>query len=194
MASVGMRNELRSPDNKPELKSRSYKWPDWYTHMKSCAEGIHAANPNLLVFFSGLGFDTDLSPIPTGANLGDGRKFRKSDFPKDKTVLELHNYQNKVNDCNQIKSGLLRGGWNALGSKNTSIVNVLPVVMTEFGFFQDAKTADSVHAKCLKDFLISNRAGWTVWVLSGSYYLRQGKQDSDETWGKIPLRFTTVFD
>jgi hypothetical protein len=159
--------------------------------MKSCAEGIHAANPKLLIFFSGLGFDTDLSPIPTGANLGDGKTFRKSDFPKDKIVLELHNYQNTIKDCGSMKNGLIKGGWNALDSKNPSIVNVMPVVMTEFGFLQDLKTAESVHGTCLKDFLISNRAGWTVWVLAGSYYFRQSKQDFDETWGKNLISCST---
>jgi hypothetical protein len=152
--------------------------------MKSTAEGVSSINPNLLIFLSGLGFDTDLSPIPTGADFGNGKKFRTTDFAKNKVVLELHNYQNKVNDCNNIRNGMIKGGWNALGTKGSSVVNILPVVMTEFGFQQDEKTASSVHSTCLKDFLIDQRAGWMYWVLSGSYYLRQGKQDLDETWGK----------
>jgi hypothetical protein len=131
-----------------------------------------------------LGFDTDLSPIPTGADFGNGKSFRIADFAKNKVVLELHNYQNKVTNCDSIKSGMLRGGWNALNTSGSSIANIMPVVMTEFGFSQDEKSASSVYATCLKDFLVTQRAGWTYWVLSGSYYLRQGKQDLDETWGE----------
>jgi hypothetical protein len=183
IASVGLRNELRSPDNNATLKSQSYKWSDWYDLVKSTASGVSSVNPNLLIFLSGLGFDTDLSPIPIGGDLGNGKKFRTTDFQKNKVVLELHNYQNKADNCDNMKNGMLKGGWNALRTGG-SIVNTLPVVMTEFGFLQDEKTASTVYATCLKDFLIAQHAGWHYWVLAGSYYLRQGKQDSDEQWGK----------
>jgi hypothetical protein len=184
---VGLRNELRSPDNNPTLKSKAYKWSDWYDFVKSCAAGISSANPQLLIFLSGLGFDTDLSPIPTGGDLGNGKIFRKTDFAKDKVVLELHNYQNKVNDCSSIRGGMIKGGWNALNASNPTVKNVFPVVMTEFGFEQDSKTAATVYATCLKDFFIANQAGWMYWVLAGSYYNRQNKHDSDEKWGEFRL-------
>ncbi|KAF2436212.1 cellulase family protein [Tothia fuscella] len=185
MASVGLRNELRSPDNNAALKSKSYNWSDWYDLVKSCAEGVSAANPNLLVFLSGLGFDTDLGPIPTGGDLGGGKVYRKSDFAKDKVVLELHNYQNREGDCSKIKGGMVRNGWNALNSNNPAVKNVFPVVMTEFGFEQDPKAAATVYATCLKDFFVSNRAGWMYWVFAGSYYNRQNNHDSDEKWGML---------
>jgi hypothetical protein len=152
--------------------------------MKSCSEGINAANPKVLIFLSGLGYDTDLSPITTGGDLGNRTVFRKSDFPKDKIVLELHNYQNKNTNCGSITSGMMRGGWNAMETNNASVVNVMPVVMTEFGFSQDTTSAASVYATCLKDFFIKKKAGWIVWVIAGSYLIRSGKQDSDEAWGK----------
>jgi len=178
-----LRNELRSPDNKPDLKSKSYNWADWYTHMKSCAEGIHAANPNVVIFLSGLGFDTDLSPITTGKPLGGGKTFKLVDFPKNKTALELHNYS-KSTKCSDIKGGMERGGWNAISSNNPSVVNVMPVVMTEFGFKQESNDYKGVYATCLKDYFVQHKAGWMYWVAAGSYYLRQGKQDMDETWGE----------
>jgi hypothetical protein len=181
-ASVGLRNELRSPDNKPDLKSKSYNWADWYTHMKSCADGVHEANPNLIIFLSGLGFDTDLAPIVTGKALGNGRSFRRADFPGNKTALELHNYS-KSTDCAAIKGGMERQGWNAMNSSDPAVVNVMPVVMTEFGFHQGNNDYRSVYATCLKDYFMTHKAGWMYWVLAGSYYLRSGKQDFDETWG-----------
>jgi len=182
LASIGMRNELRSPDNNASLKSSSYNWSTWYDNMAPCAKDIHAENPKVIVFFSGLGFDTDLSAVTAGKDLGKGKKFRKEDFVEGKIALELHNYQNNVKDCAAIKGGMLWNGWYAHNSSNPL---VLPVVMTEFGFLQNNQTAASVYATCLKDFFVKEKAGWMYWVLAGSYYNKQGKKDSDEAWGLL---------
>jgi hypothetical protein len=176
-----MRNELRSPDKNTSLKAASYNWSDWYTNVKSCAQRIQEMNPKAIVFFSGLGFDTDLSAVTAQKDLGNGKKFLKQDFLPGKIALELHNYQNTAKDCNAITSGMYRNGWNALNAANPL---VLPVVMTEFGFQQNSTTAKSVYAQCLKGFFEKEKAGWTYWVLAGSYYIRSGKKDLDETWGK----------
>ncbi|KAE9972155.1 hypothetical protein BLS_004157 [Venturia inaequalis] len=182
LASIGMRNELRSPDSNSSLKAKSYNWSDWYTNMKSCAQRIQQANPNVIVFFSGFNFDLDLSAVTAQKDLGGGKRFRKEDFLPGKIALELHNYQNSAKDCNAITGGLYRSGWNALNVKNPL---VLPVVMTEFGFQQNMATARSPYAQCLKGFFEKERAGWMYWALSGSYYIRSGKKDFDETWGEL---------
>ena len=189
---MGMRNELREPTDDPSLDASSYNWHDWYINMVAAANTIHVVNPDVLTFFSGLNFDTDLSPIPTGANLGGGLVFRKSDFAfENKLVLELHNYQNNATSCDSMKQSLIEGGFDALETRNSSIVNVLPMVLTEFGYAQDNTTYQDVYATCLKKYLPKVHVGWMVWVISGSYYIRQGVQDSDETWGKsIPRRST----
>ncbi|TID18793.1 glycoside hydrolase [Venturia nashicola] len=182
LASVGMRNELRRPDNNPSLKSASYNWKDWYTNMKSCAQRIQKANPNTIVFFSGLEFDTDLSAVTAQKDLDGAGKFRKEDFLPGKIALELHSYKNKAKDCKVNTSELKRNGWNALDKTNPL---VLPVVMTEFGFQQDMATAKTPYAQCLKEFVEKEKVGWTYWVLSGSYYIRAGKKDMDETWALL---------
>lgn len=99
-------------------------------------------------------------------------------------VLELHSYDSTTSSCDTLSSSLRSSGFNALDAKNSSIVNVLPVVMTEFGFEQDSTTYKDVYASCLREFLPSHHAGWMVWVISGSYYIRDGKQDDDEPWGE----------
>ncbi|KAF2395918.1 glycoside hydrolase family 5 protein [Trichodelitschia bisporula] len=180
LGSVGLRNELRAPDNNPQLKERSYKWGDWYTHMRAAAGEVHAANPSLIVFLSGFGFDTDLTAV-----VRDTKVLKKSDFLPNKIALELHNYQNNEKNCGNIRGGLYNHGWNALNESDKGVANVLPVVMSEFGFAQDMKTAGSVYATCLRDYLVQNKAGWMVWVLSGSYYIRSGKQEFDEAWGLL---------
>ncbi|RAL03296.1 cellulase family protein [Aspergillus ibericus CBS 121593] len=184
--SIGMRNELRSPDDDTTLADTSYNWDNWYTNMVENANQVHEVNSDLLLFFSGLDYDTTLSPIPTASNLGNSTYFKKSDFSfADKIVLELHNYDSSATSCSSLSSSLLTDGFDALETDDSSIVNVLPVVMTEFGYEQDDTTYTEVYASCLREWLPSEHAGWMIWVLSGSYYIRQGIQDYDETWGLL---------
>ena len=183
-----MRNELRSPDDDTTLADDSYNWDNWYTNMVENANQVHEVNSDLLLFFSGLNYDVTLSPIPTASNLGNDTYFKKSDFSfSDKIVLELHNYDSSATSCSSLSSSLLTDGFNALETDDSSIVNVLPVVMTEFGYEQDNTTYTEVYPSCLREWLPSVHAGWMIWVLSGSYYIRQGIQDYDETWGRFSL-------
>jgi hypothetical protein len=155
--------------------------------MRNITLDLHKINPMAITFLSGLGFDTDLSPIPVGKDLGGGLKFRKQDWPKDKVALELHRYDNSkspITDCAKFKQALLNSGWNAMQDGNRDIVNHMPVVMTEFGFDQNPQSAGTVYATCLKSFLVTQNAGWMYWVLAGSYYRRQGITDHDEKWGE----------
>jgi hypothetical protein len=61
----------------------------------------------------------------------------------------------------------------------------MPVVLTEFGFAQDQSTWQSVYASCIREWIPEQQAGWMVWTISGSYYIREGTQDSDDTWGEF---------
>jgi len=153
--------------------------------MVLAANTVNAANPNLLIFFAGLDSDITIYPIPTGSNLGDGVKFIKSDFAyADKLVLELHNYMSSTFSCDVLELYLYKSGFNALNADDSAVVNVMPVVMTEFGYAQDQSDVDSIYATCLKSYLPSQQAGWMVWTVAGSYYIRSGVQDSDETYGE----------
>ena len=153
--------------------------------MVSAANTVNAANPDILIFFSGMHFDTSLGPIPTGSDLGGGVKFNKTSFAyADKLVLELHSYQYTATSCNSLETYLYGLGFDALNSTDPKVVNVMPVVMTEFGYAQDASGVGSIYATCLKSYLPSQQAGWMVWVLAGSYYIRSGTQDYDETFGE----------
>ncbi|KAL4936952.1 hypothetical protein BDV06DRAFT_232903 [Aspergillus oleicola] len=182
--SIGLRNELREPE--VENEEYPYTFETWYTHMTEAADIVHSANPDILIFLSGLGFDVDLSPIPTGEDLGAGTTFDLNDFAyADKLVLELHNYANDATSCDSITSALWNGGFNALDTSDSSIVNVMPVVLTEFGFAQDNETWTGVYAECLRSWIPEQQAGWMVWTVSGGYYIREGVQDSDDTWGVL---------
>ncbi|CAK7203680.1 hypothetical protein SEUCBS139899_006423 [Sporothrix eucalyptigena] len=188
LVSMSLRNEPRSPDDKgaaATASKKTYNWQGWYKYVRQGTDAIHAANPDVLIFLSGLGYDTDLSAVTKGSALSPGSdKFALSDFSgySDKIVLELHNYQNSATSCSSLESGLTNAGFSAMtGASSLQI----PVVMTEFGFMMDTSTYKGVYASCLASFLPRIHAGWTIWVLSGSYYIRSGKQDFDETWGLL---------
>lgn len=156
---------------------------------RPAANGINAANPDPLIFLSGLNFDTTLAPITAGTDLGNGTRFRLCDFPyADKLVFELHDYQNSASSCSAITPGLYSGGYNAMDtSSNTTAANTAPVVLTEFGFAQDNSTYLLPYSQCIKSYLTQfpgGPGGWMQWVIAGSYYIREGTQDFEETWGE----------
>ncbi|KAF2824435.1 glycosyl hydrolase family 5 protein-like protein/cellulase, partial [Ophiobolus disseminans] len=181
MVSIGLRNEFRKPDKAGS--SLAYNWRTWYEQVIPAADLVNKANPNILIFLSGLDYDTKMTPIPGGDDLGGGKKFLLSDFKyKDKLVLELHNYQNSAGACGDIESGLWNNGFKATGAK---AVNVMPVLLTEFGFTQADNSYSKVYATCLKKLMPQWKSGWMVWALSGSYYIRSGTQDFEEAWGLL---------
>lgn len=153
--------------------------------MIPAAKAVYAANPNILIFFSGLNSDTNVSPLVSGRDLGAGYRFDVEKFPfAHKVVLELHDYSwdQTVSDCVQYDADLNIDGFYVLNMSTPDVQNRLPVVMTEFGFAPE--TYSSLYAQCLKQFLISKHVGWTMWDIGGSYYIRQGIQNYDEQWGK----------
>jgi len=179
MVSIGLRNEFRKPDTAGS--SLPYDWPTWYEQVMSAAGIVNAANPDILIFLSGLNFDTTLQPIPWADDLGNGKKFLLTDYKyADKLVLEMHNYQNSATDCGSIESGLWNNGFRATGEK---AVNRMPVILTEFGFSQADNSYNGVYASCLRKLMPQWKSGWMVWALGGSYYIRSGTQDYEETWG-----------
>lgn len=183
MVSIGLRNEFRQPDEAGS--SLPYDWPTWYEQNVAAADIVNAANPDILIFLSGLNFDTTLQPIPGAADLGDGTRFLLTDFSyADKLVLEMHNYQNSATNCGDIEGGLWNNGFRATYDTD-AIINKMPVLLTEFGFSQADGSWEGVYASCIRKLMPQWKSGWQVWALGGSYYIRSGVQDYEETWGLL---------
>jgi hypothetical protein len=180
--SISLRNELRTTAN-----GSGDNWQSWYENMIPAADGINKANPSPLIFFSGLNYDTQLGVIVNGQDIGNGTSFSLAAHPYAKKIIwELHNYANSATNCNDIKGSLRNQGYNAMENAATA-VNKAPVVLTEFGFDQNGGE-QSVYAQCIKQYLTSlpgGPGGWMQWVVSGSYYIREGGQDRDESWGLL---------
>ena len=175
--SIGLRNEPRQGSSTAE----AYTFANLYTNMVAAATAVNDANPDTLIFISGMGYDTDLSDLISGTDLGSGLSWNITSFPfSDKIIYELHNYQTTATDCASIQSTLQNGGFSAL---DDSSPNQGAVVLTEFGFDNSDDTYTGVYASCLRTYLPEMGVGWMVWTVSGSYYIREGEQDYDDTWG-----------
>lgn len=152
-------------------------------------EVVNKANPDLLIFLSGLDYDTKLEPVATGADLGSGKKFLLTNYKyANKLVLELHNYDNSATNCGSMESALWNNGFRATGDV---AINKMPVVLTEFGFAQPGTEYQKTYATCIKKLMPQWKTGWMIWVLSGSYYIRSGTQDYEETWGLLSHDWST---
>ncbi|KAK4629373.1 Glycosyl hydrolase 5 family protein [Fulvia fulva] len=187
--STGLRNELRLPAEGSPARA-SYGWNDWYPNIVAAANASNAANADALVFISGLNYDTDLANVTRGLDLGGGQVYDIDSFTyADKIVFELHNYNNNLGDSNCANFNMYNQGYNAMDtSANTTAKNIAPVVLTEFGFPQDNSTYTWPYPKCLAEYLTTlpgGPGGWFQWVISGSYYIRTGTQDFEETWGLL---------
>ncbi|KAH8646768.1 glycoside hydrolase superfamily [Xylariales sp. PMI_506] len=195
LMSMSLRNELRQPLTNLTLYSDSYNWEDWYTNVRLGADAIHAANPDVLIFLSGINSDTTLTPVvQAGTALAPGTGvFSTDDFSgySDKLVLELHNYADilggpDLTNCTALQDDLYTDGFQTLLSNDSDNVNVFPLVLTEWGFDQsNATTWEDTFVTCLEAYLASQSAGFMIWTLSGSYYIREGAQDADDTWGLL---------
>lgn len=191
LMSMSLYNELRPPFSNPRPPTvENYTWEVWYDQVKNGSKAINSANPGVLIFLSGINGGVDLSTVVNGEPFEPSKQtFNKSDFAGygDKLVLELHSYNIvlKVDNCPLYNENLFDAGYSAVRDNAT---NRFPVMMTEFGFTNDATTwKNDTYAECAQAFLKGQVSGqgWMIWVISGSYYVRQGKQDYDETWGLL---------
>lgn len=155
--------------------------------MTAAASAVHAANPDVLIFFSGLDSDFNIEPAVGGSTLLDsGFSFDVASYEwANKLVFEMHEYDESISGiCAIYEEILLSFGADAT-TKTGAGSNQAPLVISEWGHDEtDASGAyNSAYSTCLISFMENRQLGWMLWVLAGSYYIRQGVQDSDETYG-----------
>lgn len=151
--------------------------------MLPAATAVHNANPNALIVFSGLDYDTKLGPVVKGEKLtSDGKTFDVDNVPySNRIVLELHQYDWSITQCQSMKNDLWNNGFSA---HDGNAKYKIPVIMSEWGMDQTQAAYSSVYAQCLRQILPEWDAGWFHWQIGGSYYIRSGTMDYDETWGE----------
>ncbi|ROV87220.1 hypothetical protein VSDG_09952 [Cytospora chrysosperma] len=134
IVSISLRNELRESWNDNNLH---YNWQTFVGNMSAGAETIYDANPDLLIMWSGMQFDQDLSALTSGKNIlsapcykctaivdhlrQDPAYFDPESYRwgTEKLVWELHLYNTSedvdTGTCDIVRAGLYRNGFNALG-------------------------------------------------------------------------------
>lgn len=185
---MGLRNELRQPTSASN-SAAPYTWNSWIENMIPAANSVYSSNPSPLIFFSGQSYDTDDTYFMQRQTY-NSETFTPSSYPfRSKIVYEIHNYQNSATDCdNQIRPGLYNNAYCAMNLSDANCPNHGPVVMSEFGFDQTDGSSGGVYAQCVKSVVTGQPGGpggWMQWTISGSYYIREGTQDSEDTWGEL---------
>ncbi|KAL8658761.1 MAG: hypothetical protein Q9226_000786 [Calogaya cf. arnoldii] len=179
--SIGLRNELRASSSPATLP---INWDTWQGNMTAGAEAVYEANKDLLIFFSGMGYDSRLKQIFSDSLYRD-IDFDTSKFAyKDKIVLEVHDYDFGETDCTNKMKKLTDEAFGAL-EISKDVKKAFPLVMSEWGFGQSLDQYQQGLPACLRYFLPEMQVGWMTWVLTGSYYIREGEHDYDETWGLL---------
>ncbi|KAH6627620.1 glycoside hydrolase superfamily [Chaetomium tenue] len=186
----GLRNEIRE-FLLQGLNGRA----DWYTYVKKGGDVVHAAHPDALVLVGGVQSSTDLLHLRSGEA---GAMLDTSGWAG-KHVWEMHAYSFTVtfpdafNNCDIVKAqyGAFVGFVLEQGKPYTG-----PLILSEFGVgmeggeFDGLSEKDNRYLNCLVSYMQSNDADWAVWAIQGSYYVRDGKTDYDETWGLMDRNWT----
>ncbi|KAL2205138.1 glycoside hydrolase [Sarocladium strictum] len=136
IVSMGLVNELRQPWEEENYIRFNYNWNNLVGNMTLGSNAIHEANPDLLIAWSGMQFDQDLSALTSGLNLNTAPCYMcvaVRDAPRaepvyfnladhdwhDKVFYELHIYPMSedldTGSCSIIKAQLYRAGFNAIG-------------------------------------------------------------------------------
>lgn len=160
--------------------------------MTAAASAVHAANPDVLIFFSGLESDFNIEPAVGGSTILDpGFSFSVSSYEwAHKFVFEMHEYDEGLSSSCAAYGAIL----DMFGADATTRTsgNRAPLVITEWGHDEtDASNAyQSSYSTCLTQFMVDRKLGWMLWVLAGSYYIRSGEQDTDESYGKSLIYYS----
>lgn len=152
--------------------------------MEAAASGISATNPNVLIIFSGLSFDTDLTYFYNR---------QLSSNYNSKQVYEVHFYSwsfsNWGSGCGNMETYL---GDQAGYLLTQNQLYTAPLFFSEWGTNQSPYNTGEQYSTCMIQYLQSNDADFSVWVLAGSYYIRSGQVDSSESFGILSSNWSHV--
>lgn len=175
---MSMRNELRGPHQNVA---------SWYKYMQQGAVSIHQENPDILVIFSGLSYDTNLKFLksePLSINLDNKLVFESHWYPfgqpSDKWIFQTNEYCANVTKWFMENSGFL-----FLTDKNS-----LPLFLSEFGLDQRGENEmENRYFICLLMTMAENDIDWALWQLPGSFMLREGEVEKEDVFGMYDFKW-----
>lgn len=147
-------------------------------------EIIHSANPNLLVVVSGLSYDTDLSFLrkhPLRLSFGG------------KLVHEIHAYAfsggRREDWAERPLAPMCAGMARELDRRAGFLIRgsaAVPLFVSEFGGDQTGVSRrDNRFLSCFLAVAADWDLDWALWALQGSYYIRKGRPEFEETFGVL---------
>jgi endoglucanase len=172
--------------------------------MTAAANAVHAAAPDVLIFFSGLSYDTFIDPIPLGKTLNGTAgtatakktaKFVPGNFHK-------YDFEATKNPCPTFKSNWYKQGFQAVNASDPATKYLFPVAITEWGFIQNGTYWNqTTYNKCLIEMVKDYQVSWMQWEISGSFYLQTRPnrtpntlQGPEEFWGLLNYNWNGVRD
>jgi hypothetical protein len=182
---MSLRNELRA-----WVTQIPFAASTWLSYMPRAGDVVHAANPNLLVIVGGINGGTDLSPLRHNTmKLGSWAN---------KRVWEAHVYSFTVvtpslGSCD-IRKAEFGGLFGFVLEQNKPSTG--PLFLSEFGVGMTGGPHDGLsdddqdYLTCLVGYMENNDADWAHWAVQGSYYIRQGTANANETWGALDYEWS----
>ncbi|PHH79522.1 hypothetical protein CDD82_2343 [Ophiocordyceps australis] len=179
---LSLRNELRA------FITQLIQAPKtWLSRMPIAGKLVHDANPDALVIVGGINGGTDLSPVRSRR-----RKLDTADWAH-KRVWEAHSYSFTLTNIGVGICPLQRASYGSLFGFVLKQFRPYtgPLFLSEFGVgltggsHSGLSGQDYRYLKCLVKYMESNDADWALWAIQGSYYIRNGNIDRNETWGAL---------
>ena len=177
---ISLRNELRA-----HVTQIPWGGDQWFKKMPQAARIVHEANPDVLISIGGLDGGNNL------AALRDNR-MPIEDW-EGKHVWDAHAYEFTVNtpnfgncDIEKAEYGFLFGFVLAEDTEQRG-----PLWLSEFGVDMEGGDNDGLsdehHAylTCLVGYLENNDADWALWSIAGSFYIREGQVDREDTYAAL---------
>lgn len=181
VAAMSIRNEMR-----PWPVFQNFGNNFWYDYVEMGCRAVHAANPDVVCIIGGTLSATDLTFLAT-------RRIDQTGF-QNKMMLEFHayaftiTYPNPTNSCDTLQDEW--GFWNGYVLTQDQPYTA-PLALTEWGVAMEGGPLDGLsdtegpYLQCLVQYMKGNDADWAMWALQGSYYVREGTLNYDETYGLL---------
>lgn len=161
---------------------------NWYYYIDQGAKMIHSAHPGLLLIIGGLTFAQDMSFLYHKA-------LDQSAYPN-KVVWEFHSYKwshkegfasSTDGSCQNLQKELGKEVGFVL-KENEAYTG--PLWLSEFGIGMTSPSAEEQNwMSCIVQYMTGNDADWSLWVISGSYYVRGGTINDDEAFGLLDAQW-----
>ncbi|KAI3804464.1 hypothetical protein L1987_26017 [Smallanthus sonchifolius] len=178
VVAMSMRNELRGPGQNVTT---------WYEYMQQGGAAIHHENPDILVIFSGLSYDTNLRFLnsqPLTISLDDKLVFESHWYPfgqpPDNWIFQTNEYCASVTKTFMDNSGFL-------------LEKRFPVFLSEFRLDQGGgNEMENRYFVCLLATVAEMDSDWALWLLPGSYMVREGKVDVEDVFGMYDFMWDKI--